>query len=107
MQKPKVYITQNTKNSRNNYSPAHNFGEPIFITHLEYKNVTNAHENTIIVKDINKVVEEFNPEQDYLIMTGDPIIIGLTIHYILKEHGYLTVLKWDKQDAMYTPIKIG
>ena len=44
---------------------------------------------------------------DYLLLTGDPAII-VVAGSILNEitNGKYSLLKWDKQDRMYYPIKI-
>ena len=46
-------------------------------------------------------------EEDYLLLTGDPAII-VVAGSILNEitNGKYSLLKWDKQDRMYYPIKI-
>ena len=46
-------------------------------------------------------------EEDYLLLTGHPAII-VVAGSILNEitNGKYSLLKWDKQDRMYYPIKI-
>ena len=46
-------------------------------------------------------------EKDYLILTGDPAIIGVACSIVSDmTNGKYSLLKWDKQDRMYYPIKI-
>ena len=44
---------------------------------------------------------------DYLLLTGDPAIIGVACSIVSDmTNGKYNLLKWDKQDRMYYPIKI-
>jgi hypothetical protein len=46
-------------------------------------------------------------EQDYLLLTGDPAIIGVACSIVSDmTNGRYSLLKWDKQDRIYYPIKI-
>ena len=45
--------------------------------------------------------------QDYLLLTGDPAIIGGACSIVSDmTNGKYSLLKWDKQDRIYYPIKI-
>ena len=45
--------------------------------------------------------------RDYLLLTGDPAIIGVACSIVSDiTHGKYNVLKWDKQERKYYPIKI-
>ena len=44
---------------------------------------------------------------DYLLLTGDPAIIGVACSIVSDiTNGKYNLLKWDKQDRMYYPIAI-
>ena len=46
-------------------------------------------------------------EKDYLLLTGYPAIIGVACSIVSDmTNGKYSLLKWDKQDRMYYPIKI-
>ena len=46
-------------------------------------------------------------EEDYLLLTGDPAIIGVACSIVSDmTNGRYNLLKWDKQDRMYYPISI-
>ena len=46
-------------------------------------------------------------DQDYLLLTGDPAIIGVACSVASDiTGGKYNVLKWDKQERKYYPIKI-
>ena len=45
--------------------------------------------------------------KDYLLLTGDPAIIGVACSIVSDiTNGKYNVLKWDKQERRYYPIKI-
>jgi hypothetical protein len=45
--------------------------------------------------------------RDYLLLTGDPAIIGVACSIVSEfTNGKYSLLKWDKQDRVYYPIKI-
>ena len=46
-------------------------------------------------------------KKDYLLLTGDPAIIGVACSIVSDmTNGRYNLLKWDKQDRMYYPISI-
>ena len=56
--------------------------------------------------DLRKHLKDYTPE-DYLLLTGDPAIIGVACSIVSEmTNGKYNLLKWDKQDRVYYPIKI-
>jgi len=98
-----VWITQE---NNKNYSQAKNYGDPTFVTSFEYSSIANSKINSYILKDIDAMANKFNPETDYLLFTGDPVIIALCVHALLAIHGSVNVLKWQNQDKIYNSIKL-
>ena len=46
-------------------------------------------------------------EEDYLLLTGDPAIIGVACSIVSDiTNGKFNLLKWDKQERKYYPIEI-
>ena len=46
-------------------------------------------------------------KQDYLLLTGDPAIIGVACSIVSEiTNGKYRLLKWDRQDRVYYPIEI-
>ena len=53
-----------------------------------------------------KVLKDFMSE-DYLLLTGDPAIIGVACSIVSDTtNGRYKLLKWDKQEKRYYPIEI-
>ena len=59
-----------------------------------------------LVFKLRKLLKDFKPD-DYLLLTGDPAIIGVACSIVSDiTNGKYNLLKWDKQERKYYPIKI-
>jgi hypothetical protein len=59
-----------------------------------------------LIFKLRKALKDFK-EEDYLLLTGDPAIIGVACSIVSDiTSGKYQLLKWDKQERQYYPIKI-
>ena len=59
-----------------------------------------------LIFKLRKLLKDFKPE-DYILLTGDPAIIGVACCIVSDmNNGSFNLLKWDKQERRYYPIKI-
>jgi len=59
-----------------------------------------------LIFKLRKSLKDFTTE-DYLLLTGDPAIIGVACSIVSDmTNGKYNLLKWDRQERMYYPIKI-
>ena len=59
-----------------------------------------------LIYKLRKALKDFK-EKDYLLLTGDPAIIGVACSIVSDlTSGKYQLLKWDKQERKYYPIKI-
>ena len=59
-----------------------------------------------IVFKLKKLLKDFN-QDDYLLLTGDPAIIGVACSVVSDlTGGQYKLLKWDKQERQYYPIEL-
>ena len=59
-----------------------------------------------LIFKLRNLLKDYTPE-DYLLLTGDPAIIGVACSIVSEmTNGKFNLLKWDKQDRVYYPIKI-
>ena len=59
-----------------------------------------------LVFKLRKLLKDYKA-QDYLLLRGDPAIIGVACSIVSDlTNGKYNLLKWDKQERMYYPIKI-
>ena len=59
-----------------------------------------------LIFKLRKLLRNFRSE-DYLLLTGDPAIIGVACSIVSDiTNGKYNLLKWDKQERRYYPITI-
>ena len=59
-----------------------------------------------LIMKLRQGLRNYTPE-DYLLLTGDPAIIGVACSIVSDiTNGRYNVLKWDKQERKYYPIRI-
>ena len=59
-----------------------------------------------IVYNLRQKLKDFTQE-DYLLLTGDPAIIGIACSVVSDiTNGIYNLLKWDRQESTYYPIRI-
>ena len=59
-----------------------------------------------LIFKLRNLLKYYNPE-DYLLLTGDPAIIGIACSIVSDiTNGKFNLLKWDRQEKMYYPLKI-
>ena len=59
-----------------------------------------------LIYKLRTLLKDFTSD-DYLLLTGDPAIIGVTCSIVSDmTNGKYNLLKWDKQERQYYPIQI-
>ena len=59
-----------------------------------------------LIFKLRKLLKNFT-EDDYLLLTGDPAIIGVACSIVSDiNNGKFNFLKWDRQEKMYYPIRV-
>ena len=59
-----------------------------------------------LIFKLRNLLKNYTPE-DYLLLTGDPAIIGIACSIVADvTNGKFNLLKWDRQEKMYYPLKI-
>ena len=59
-----------------------------------------------LVFKLRKLLKDYT-ENDHLLLTGDPAIIGIACSIVSDiTNGKFNLLKWDRQERMYYPLKI-
>jgi len=103
-----VYVIQEipgtqSGNPKINIMGASNYGEFKFLL-PEFSQMIFS-PGPLIFK-LRKGLRDYTSE-DYLLLTGDPAIIGVACSIVSDiTNGKYNVLKWDKQERKYYPIKI-
>ena len=106
--KPKVYVLQELPGTKAgspkiNIMSASKFGEFKFLL-PEFSQIIFS-PGPLIFK-LRNLLKDYNVK-DYLLLTGDPAIIGVACSIVSEfTNGKFNLLKWDKQDRIYYPIEI-
>ena len=106
--KPTVYVIQEIAGTRDgrpkiNIMGAAEFGTFKFL--LPELSQIIFSPGPLIFK-LRKGLQNYRP-RDFLLLTGDPAIIGVTCSIVSDmTNGKYKLLKWDKQEKQYYPINI-
>ena len=106
--KNKVYVIQDVPGTREgrpkiNIIGASEFGELKVLLPENAQIILSA--GPLVFK-LKKLLSNFTSE-DYLLLTGDPAIIGVACSIVSDiTTGKYKLLKWDKQERRYYPIEI-
>ena len=106
--KPTVYVVQEIAGTRDgrpkfNIMGAAEYGKLKFL--LDERSQMIFSPGPLIFK-LKNLVRNFKPT-DYLLLTGDPAIIGVVCCLVSDiTNGKFNLLKWDRQEKKYYPIEI-
>lgn len=96
---PRVFVVQ--EQPRYDITHAQKFGTLVIV--LPPGNITYDMEHAIsrmrhVLKDVT--------ENDWLLLTGDPMAIGLATHFVAAKLGKVRLLKWNRRNLEYIPMKL-
>jgi len=92
----KVFLPQ--PNERFDVSGAKKFGEVVHL--LDFANPFNT---TSVAEKLVESLEEnnFNPEKDYLCMTGSPLVLAILLAVAFEKYGTIRMLMFDAKESNY------
>jgi len=96
----KVYIV--VENPKFDYVPALAFGElqPVFPTYSQVQ--ASPHE---AIAHAQQRLAQLTSD-DYLLCTGDPVLIGICVAVAAALIGKVKLLRWDRLEMVYVPITL-
>jgi len=96
-----VYVVQEMPN--HDIAPAMRYGE---LKVLLPSNTQIAFSTVPTVRLLKRKLRGFT-DKDFLLLTGDPVAMGLASSIAAAYNsGRYNVLKWDRRERMYIPVKI-
>jgi hypothetical protein len=96
-----VYVTQEQR--KFNISPAMEFGE---IKTLLPPGLEVYHSGGQVAERLKIALQHYSDE-DYLLLIGDPVTIGITVAVAgWWNNGKVKLLRWDRQERKYIPVFI-
>ena len=104
----KVYLTQEIPGTsigqpKYNILGAQKFGQ--IVTVLPEKSQIILSPGPLIQK-LRTMLKDYTTD-DYLLLSGDPAIIGVTCSIVCDiTNGKFNLLKWDRQEKTYYPIEV-
>ena len=108
MEKNKVYVIQDVPGTREGRPKINIIGASQYGT-LKVLLPENAQiilSAGPVVFKLRQLLKDYTSE-DYLLLTGDPAIIGVACSVVSDiTNGKYKLLKWDKQERRYYPIEI-
>ena len=111
MKEHKVYVIQEIAGSTNGSPKINIMGAASYSTSNKFNFLLPELSQIIfspgpLIFKLRKGLKDFTSE-DYLLLTGDPAIIGVACSIVSDmTNGKYNLLKWDKQERQYYPIEI-
>jgi len=97
-----VYITQ--MGEGRNFTPAEMFGE-LRVVLPGFAKIDADNEPPVAAMKVK--LRNFNDE-DFLLLSGDPIVIGLSVAVAMQNNqGRIKLLRWDRVAKVYHVVSIG
>lgn len=97
-----VYIPQNVGDK--NLHAATQYG--IFTTFTRHELPTDPEGVEEWVSEVKKWVSTYNPDHDYFLLIGDPLLISVVSALTATMFTYYNALKWDRQTRSYIVVKV-
>lgn len=86
------------------FTPAERYGELVEIM-TSNVNITTAPE--IVAKELEERINELQPQPgDYLILTGNPIVLALTVLFWAEHTSQMNFLQWDRTIKGYKLVSL-
>lgn len=99
-----VYLVQ--QDVKRDYSAAEAFGRSAGFVFSKGVYPDNAEDRVVEMKGIARsVLEKFDPENDYLLLNGDPVSVMIATNVLTDLYGTYKVLKWDNQLYRYYEVR--
>lgn len=102
MAKPRVFILQ--EQSRYDVSAVKYYSDKfVYIVSRERIDPFDIYEFTELVNH-RLIMEEFNPEKDFICLTGSPILLSMFLAVLVRKYAYVDqfkVLIYDARNSKY------
>lgn len=101
---PRVFVTQETSHD---FRAAEQFGTVEFVTAGDLNNMRQSLHNERLIADVKDKLKDFDPERDWLVITGSPYVSALVFLLLgMKKFRSVRILRWDNRDFCYVPLHI-
>jgi hypothetical protein len=101
----RVFVIQETDHD---FTEAEKFGPVTFLSVDRKDDLNNVHpseHNQRLVAHLRQQLREFNPQEDWIVITGSPYITAVVFALCgLAGDRKLRMLRWDNRDFRYLPL---
>lgn len=66
----------------------------------------NYSDAALVVRQLREPLKTFDPDKDFLLAVGDPVVIAVASAMVGYDHEYFWLLKWDRQQRRYIPYEV-
>ncbi len=98
-ERPTVWVTYDDK--RKDFSKAEQFGELKDVFSSLGRHYNGGH----LIEHARHVLGKSLPG-DYLLVVGDPVLVGICIVAMLENDEEINVLRWDRELFQYVPLTL-
>lgn len=83
-------------------SPAERFGMLVYMLSPTARPFTPGP----VIRDLKRSLEAYDPDSDYLMLIGNPALIGFAVAIIARRSNRVRLLQWDGVKKEYVPIVV-
>lgn len=103
---PRVFVTQEVRSGRIDYTPAAAFGAVKFCTIMDFSPMDDSMQNNVLVDELRSRLRDFNPESDFIVTSGSPLVIAAVFMILRERTATVRVLRWSNRDHIYQEVTI-
>ena len=103
---PRVFVTQEVRTGRIDYTPAKEFGKVHFCTIMDFSAESGSLLNNVIVDEIRMKLADFDAVNDYMVTSGSPLVIAAAFMILRERTSTVRVLRWSNRDFKYQEVII-
>lgn len=103
---PRVFVTQEVRASRIDYTPARAWGQIHFCTIMDFSPEEDSQLNEVLVQDLRRALQDYDPAVDWVVTSGSPLVIAAVFMIIREKTATARVLRWSNRDHMYQEVTI-
>lgn len=100
----RVFITQ--ENPALNYAAAESYGDIEFLTRHDWSPVKQSLNNEQLVLDLRHKLKKFNPDEDYIVSSGSPVIAAVAFMLLREKTDRFRMLRWSNRDHVYYELDV-
>ncbi|HET9869564.1 MAG TPA: hypothetical protein VFR02_03580 [bacterium] len=98
---PKVYVPHKPEKSLE-YGKARAYGEIVVI----FEGSVLTHNHGMVEKFLKVALADFNPAEDYMVLSGSRFVIALAVALLLGRHGKVRILQYSSRNDSYEPYEL-